>query len=649
MPPQSRTFLACDTCRRRKIRCDSIRPTCGNCSRSNLACTYIPTERQSTIGSRFALIIRRLERIEQCITTLKPLADPRRVALLDQLLESQKSLVLGSNNQESIEGHLQNENSGYREEPIDRIDMNGAAPFFNDRLEQLKAHTCGANENSSVYTSSVFLSIFSSADIEMLSRHLNDSALPQRLEIASNRMWKMNQQIIARLIEMPDHSASFDERFISYFRRSFLGSNSGFLHYLLHQEDLDNQNQLPDFLQNGISAALIILTNLEIQLTANFSLFPRPLVQQQKKLALHCALKTLSHIRFSMPRFISVRISTLLLWLLSVGSTVPSTFQFLLPTIQMAQAIGIDKFEINDQYPQAEARCRTQVWNLLVHFQYILSASLSKSPILSPEACIGDFTQENDEVFKYMLGIEKLYYEVRNRLFALPSKRFTRDMILKDILCFIRDVERWRSQVPKYLWDDVLIHPKSCDLETWMYYAIVRCMKSMHDHTLLAIHSIPAFLPDYLPKRVTGSLDIVTQCARNLLRTAVYAEESKNAWTTIPSACVTAALGTMLYKQIRHPQCESNTIDIEILQRNVTSFMNCQDWPMTDSEIPLKLLWQLLLEILIRLHNVEGGPENSRRIPEYFGNALDEDFLDDFDKDIFDMPSSELRNDCNII
>lgn len=581
---------------------------------------------------------------------LKPLADPRRLALIDRLLESDKPILPDSSNESSRESHLRIEQCKSFEKPFCLIKSSNTVPFFNDRLEQLKAHTCGNEESSNVYTSSVFLSIFSSADIEMLSRRLNDGALSQRLEATSNRMWRISQQIIGRLIEMPDRPATFDERLISSFQKSFQNSNVGFLHCLLKPSDVENRNLLPDFLQDGISAALIILANLEMQFTANFSLFSRPLVQRQKELALRCALKTLSHIRFSTPRFISVRISTLLLWLLSVGSTVPSIFEFLLPTIQMAKALGIDRLELNQQYSKGEARSRIQVWNLLVHFQYILSASLSKSPILSPGAWIADFTDNSNEnnPFIYMPGIEEIYYTARNSLFALPSRRNSLDMILDDVLRLVEDVERWRSQVPLEFWDDEIIHPKSCDLPTWMYYAVVRCMKSMHDHTLLAIHSIPAFFPDYLPRIVPDSLEIVSQCARSLLRTAVYAEESKNAWTVIPSACVTAALGTIFYKQIRQPHCESNFADIELLQSTMSTFMNCRDWPMIDSEIPLKLLWQLLLNLLIRLHNVEAERENSHKIPEYFDDILNETFLDDFDKEVFGMPS-ELSSNCSII
>ncbi|RKP14218.1 hypothetical protein BJ684DRAFT_3294, partial [Piptocephalis cylindrospora] len=35
--------LACESCRRRKVRCDSVRPSCTGCLDHGLACVY-PTE-----------------------------------------------------------------------------------------------------------------------------------------------------------------------------------------------------------------------------------------------------------------------------------------------------------------------------------------------------------------------------------------------------------------------------------------------------------------------------------------------------------------------------------------------------------------------------------------------------------------------------
>ncbi|ORE11409.1 hypothetical protein BCV72DRAFT_176659, partial [Rhizopus microsporus var. microsporus] len=37
---RKRLTQACELCRRKKIRCDGIKPQCGNCARLNNECTY---------------------------------------------------------------------------------------------------------------------------------------------------------------------------------------------------------------------------------------------------------------------------------------------------------------------------------------------------------------------------------------------------------------------------------------------------------------------------------------------------------------------------------------------------------------------------------------------------------------------------------
>ncbi|KAG7440699.1 uncharacterized protein BT62DRAFT_1012474 [Guyanagaster necrorhizus] len=37
-----RTLMACEFCRGRKLKCDGNRPSCANCRRRQIACTYKP-------------------------------------------------------------------------------------------------------------------------------------------------------------------------------------------------------------------------------------------------------------------------------------------------------------------------------------------------------------------------------------------------------------------------------------------------------------------------------------------------------------------------------------------------------------------------------------------------------------------------------
>lgn len=47
-PKRHITHVACETCRRRKIKCDGTRPTCGACSVSKVACTFAVSESEAS-------------------------------------------------------------------------------------------------------------------------------------------------------------------------------------------------------------------------------------------------------------------------------------------------------------------------------------------------------------------------------------------------------------------------------------------------------------------------------------------------------------------------------------------------------------------------------------------------------------------------
>ncbi|KAF8192824.1 hypothetical protein K438DRAFT_2017974 [Mycena galopus ATCC 62051] len=43
-----RTPMACGFCRARKLKCDGMRPQCGNCNRRGFACSYTPVAAQAS-------------------------------------------------------------------------------------------------------------------------------------------------------------------------------------------------------------------------------------------------------------------------------------------------------------------------------------------------------------------------------------------------------------------------------------------------------------------------------------------------------------------------------------------------------------------------------------------------------------------------
>ncbi|KAF7167778.1 hypothetical protein CNMCM6106_003221 [Aspergillus hiratsukae] len=77
--PRPKAYLACDACRRRKSRCDGIRPACSHCLDSGVSCHYrsVPTsfEADASVLSRLASAEARIETLENQVPARLPKSD----------------------------------------------------------------------------------------------------------------------------------------------------------------------------------------------------------------------------------------------------------------------------------------------------------------------------------------------------------------------------------------------------------------------------------------------------------------------------------------------------------------------------------------------------------------------------------------------
>jgi hypothetical protein len=74
-PPIKRKRLtqACDACRKKKVKCSGEKPTCNNCTRLGVTCTYLPSTRKR--GPRVGLVESLEKRLQQMEKLLQPLKE----------------------------------------------------------------------------------------------------------------------------------------------------------------------------------------------------------------------------------------------------------------------------------------------------------------------------------------------------------------------------------------------------------------------------------------------------------------------------------------------------------------------------------------------------------------------------------------------
>ncbi|KAF8978568.1 hypothetical protein BGZ46_006331 [Entomortierella lignicola] len=108
---RKRLTQACDPCRKKKVKCDGIKPRCANCAKINANCTYLPSmKKRGPRQGYIELLEKRLDKMEQMLQHGPAVIDP-------ELLESKATFnsPLRPGNRHSLspgsEGHNQNEPS----------------------------------------------------------------------------------------------------------------------------------------------------------------------------------------------------------------------------------------------------------------------------------------------------------------------------------------------------------------------------------------------------------------------------------------------------------------------------------------------------------------------------------------------------------
>ncbi|CAG8566488.1 3410_t:CDS:2 [Funneliformis mosseae] len=85
---RQRVSKACDSCRRKKVKCDGIQPACGNCTAFSLDCTYNDTTKKRGPPKGYIEAIEtRLHRMESLLGGLVHSSDPRAEAVLAELMQ----------------------------------------------------------------------------------------------------------------------------------------------------------------------------------------------------------------------------------------------------------------------------------------------------------------------------------------------------------------------------------------------------------------------------------------------------------------------------------------------------------------------------------------------------------------------------------
>lgn len=629
---QNRVAVACDKCRQRKIRCDAAKPQCKRCRELGHMCVYSPSERQLMSDSRFSAIHDHLGDVDEAIKSLSSDIS----AIKYNLSELLSRCGTGFKGEESCKAGRWLEASA----PEKTMDE---APSFNDRLAHLKIHTNGDQISTTVYLSSVFLSILSPKDISSLARVLEDQSLPQRLETASYNVWCKTQAAYGRLMA-PSNSNAFqpNEALMKAGIGAFRENANEYIRPLLAPEELDVKKwtSLPEPLSNGLKAALIIIGSVDMRMRSRFEELSKTLIDSQERAAYFQAVRTLNLMRFSRPSFLSVRLAILLSLLLVVFSNLPGLFNLLDPILEMCRAIKLDSPSSQGAYPSKLADWRARVWFLGSNLMYCYYVTLSLKPF-TPKFSFQNLSQtrfrwpeltDSERILKCTIKIHEIYDLAFEKLFSVMGRKCSPNELLHDVRNLGKELDEWEKE---FSWDSRDI-PELKSFGDFISMFALGNINYKFLHTIITVYSIPAFHPACLPEPVPGSLKKVSNAARELFKIALISEDIKNECTSVNSIAVTTAVCSLLYKQLCYPKEETNLNDLKMLRDNIHRLDQVR-WPSIDNQSPQVEIWQVLLDIMDRHYKIHNIPrEHNAKVNmeqlDLWNDLLTQEYIEDTDQ-----------------
>lgn len=616
----TRSSIACENCRNRKARCDSASPSCGQCVRRGEICIYAPSKRERTSDTRFAAMHHRFDSLEVRFehldaflrrfispdNTINVESEDARINEFSRGNGSQQELLRQSH--EHFRGHL----------------------LFNDRLAHMKAHVVGGQENTSVYMSSVFLSILSPEDIALLSDRLCDPLLTQNLEARSHRVWQEMQTICLRMFNetvefKPD--LSFLEASIS----TYSNLQDVFLHLLLPVEEIGFalKPTIPESLKNGQFAALLLMACIDIKLRNDFSVFSKESIEKHERAAIHQSIRSLNFMRFSRPGFMEVRLSILLVFLLWNFAAVPSIISFLDPVIDMSRAIGLGDSKDKTLYPAREAEWRENVWHIVCRITYNQKIMLSQK---APQLQSGMNIMSKRHMENSILPLEQRLHEMYNRAYEITfysqNQGHSATDIFNSIIRLDSELFEWRKNIHNEYWNSEL--DSKTGILGLMKFLSVATLRLKYYYIILAVYSIPAFFPELLPEKIPKSLEKVTMAARALCESGVCAQQNTRECNLIVGTAVTTAACALLYKQLRYSNDASNRDDLRLLSASISSIQHAEG-VCAGKSAPSVEIWEALIELMSRHYELCSVTSNeswkaddeSSLPPEFFQNGQD--------------------------
>ena len=513
-----RTLQACDKCHERKIRCDSARPRCYQCSRSGFVCSYSQSQKAITRPSIHELC-ERIQHLEQLVSGLveNSIAPPRTIA------DHSTTEVFQSTSPESSQN-----NSGRNEQSQDLriLDLN-LAESYRDTVPRM-------------YNHSILAMLTTAPNLQSIGRRIGQPDMAQEIIASVRASYKAheNQKKALFMKQSAEHSV-LDVDIQQFCKRQYHEFDSDLLYYIVTPEESDhafgdtgNNSEISAI----VKPSIVLLVLSHIRFIGNNHGFTEELLQQQMTIAFMHATKAWSLAGLLPCNPNLFRSLVLYAFATLLFTPLSQDIQALAVAYTTGQQLGLNDAEYCQGHNQSGWQREGVVWNILRTFDNMVSLSASQPPGIRtyensvPLANINGGSNSDLLIQSYQLQLSEIYEKCYDRVFSRKALKKTHREIFENILQLNDELDAWRSQLPAGM-----AHPSdnglfylstSSTLPLSPISTLILLVLNMLFFALkIQLHALPAFVKsflrgvsdDMLRMKASISPNIASEAARSIL------------------------------------------------------------------------------------------------------------------------------------
>lgn len=472
---KTRASVACDMCRRRKVRCDTKSPSCTNCLNGSTRCVYtrIPRKSRPTTVKR-AAVLQRLDQIEKILYALMKSqgvshADIHHSNKAEDEDNSESDLLNHDQNGDSADDSLNgdarptsgvhssssSEASGSTIPASGKPDPTLALPRTDRTTAIFDMAMSSFTESNldALYNSGVLTSMFTPKSIRWIESKTRNPEIVQTLKRQFIDLMALRDREMKRSTFLIMHPQPIDETFAHRALSLYSSLNEPFFYLILSPVEV--HELLASTVERRTFGQTITIYSLIYRMAAwlsehnNETSYSRSFVEHQAENALCHANHSLIFMSITYPSFALLKSLVVFVWANLRASALIRVCQFLPTIMQICCSLGLNRKETYLEMTPEEAKKRKIIWWALCTADRFVTSMFTRSPTVSCRDVSTPIELQGGPEYLMLNGaaaLGNIYAEIYDKVFCIAAQSNDENQILADVLRIDNVLLDWRQR-----------------------------------------------------------------------------------------------------------------------------------------------------------------------------------------------------------